>query len=161
MRRNAAPQAPPARGMEEMKKCSAGGAVGTFYVPWIPFTSRRHNVAPAECRDCLLQALRAAYHHARRRQSPSYQNPRSRGGRRRQRPLYPCQLGHGTFAGAAAVAWRRRRWIFWEEATKVRWQKKTATQKLERCMQHLPATCALHKTKGSPLNALGRDQRRL
>eukprot|EP00661_Eupelagonemidae_sp_cell13_P008559 gene8559-biopygen18137 len=45
----------------------------------------------------------------RRRQSPSDQNPRSRGGRRRQQPLYPCQLGHGTLAGAAAVAWRRRR----------------------------------------------------
>eukprot|EP00661_Eupelagonemidae_sp_cell13_P015066 gene15066-biopygen3642 len=106
MRRNAAPQAPPAGGMEGMKKCSAGGAVGTFYVPWIPLhkqATQRGTGRISGMRTSGVACSLPPRWVPRRRQGPCDQDPRSRCGHRPQRPRYPCQLGHGTFAGAAAV----------------------------------------------------------
>eukprot|EP00661_Eupelagonemidae_sp_cell13_P024877 gene24877-biopygen1409 len=102
-----------------VKKCSAGCAVGTFYgnLGSPPSQAGDTKRRRPKCRDCFRCYVRLPwpppFSAPPRRRRPSGRSPRSRGGRRRRRPRRPCRLHHGTSAGAAAAAWRRRpRWAF-------------------------------------------------
>eukprot|EP00661_Eupelagonemidae_sp_cell13_P021721 gene21721-biopygen16198 len=97
----------------------AGCVVGTFYgnLGSPPSQAGDTKRRRPKCRDCFRRCVRLPWppplSAPPRRRSPSGRSPRSRGGRRRRRPRRPRRLRHGTSAGAAAAAWRRRpRWAF-------------------------------------------------